>query len=70
MNKNQKTVAKVVLFGMWVRKHDRLTKAYLCLIAASVYGILAAREANAKADDAFEDLDTERQRPVLSVIES
>ncbi len=67
MNKTQTTVAKGFLLGTMVKKSNHLTKAYLYLAAASFYGIRAAREANARADDALESLDTERQRPVLVV---
>jgi len=67
MNPNQKTVAKVVLFGIWAKNHNDLTKAYMCLTAASIYATRAAREYSAKADEALDKLDTERQRPVLVV---
>lgn len=67
MTKTQKTVAKGILLGMWVREHNHLTKAYLCLMAASIYGICAAREANDRADETLEKLDVEYQRPVILV---
>lgn len=67
MNKNQKIMAKGFLFGMWVKNHNHLVKAYLCLVASGVYGIRAAREANTLADAALEKLDTERMRPVVVI---
>lgn len=67
MSPNPNVVAKVILFGIWAKNHNHLTKAYLCLTAASIYGIRAAREFNTQADAALDKLDEERQRPVLVV---
>ncbi len=67
MNENEKIVAKGLVFAMAAKRYNHLTKAYLCLAGAGVYGIRAAREANVRADEALEKLDTEHQRPVIVV---
>jgi len=67
MSENERTAAKVFAFGVAVKKFSHLTKAYACLFAAGIYGVRAAREANAKANIAFDELTEERQRPVIIV---
>ncbi len=69
MNRNEIIAAEGFLFGIFLKKHSNMTKAYVFLFAASFYSICAAREANNMSRAAFEKLNEERQRPVI-VVES
>jgi len=67
MTENQIYLAKAVAIGAMLKKKSNLTKAYLALGAAAVYGIRAAREANDAADATVAALKEERRRPVIVV---
>ncbi len=69
MNPTQKTLAKGFIFGIWLKKNNHLAKAYICLAAASLYGIRAAHEANKRAEYTFEKFNTEEQSPMLELVE-
>ncbi len=67
MTQNQKAMAKGLIAGATLKKQSNITKAYLALAAAALYGIRAAREANHNLDEAVEKLQEERKRPVIVV---
>ena len=65
MTENQRALAKGALLVTVLKKRSHLTKAYLALAAAAIYGIRAARAENVNLDSALEALDNERSRPVV-----
>lgn len=65
MNDAQRAMAKGIIAGVTLRKRSNLTKAYIALTFAAMYGIRAAREANRDLDQAVYDLKEERARPVV-----